>query len=91
MSGELRPEDLYEIAVTFSEEDDCYVARSPQFPFSSAHGDPFEEALCNARASIAATLDFLKETDRPVPSPCDELVLAEILDILGEAEAWQES
>jgi antitoxin HicB len=65
----MRLEDRYTIAIGWSDADECYGAHVCELPFTSAHGNSFEEALANARDAIASTLEVLRETGKPIPEP----------------------
>lgn len=62
-------EDRYEIDIAYSVEDDTFVARIPDLPFTGGHGDTQEEALAMAKAAIRAYIETARETGKPIPEP----------------------
>jgi len=62
----------YKIVVTWSDVDDCYVARVPAFgPAVTAHGDTPDEAAKEAR--VAANLCIETMTDHGDPLPAEDI------------------
>ena len=59
----------YQILVTWSPEDDSYVAQVPDLPGCTAHGESEAEALEEARAAIRLYLDVLAESGGAIPEP----------------------
>jgi len=67
--AELALEDRYEIDIVWSDEDDVFVARIPQLPFTGAHGDTHEAALAEAKEAIKLYLATARELGKPIPDP----------------------
>ena len=49
-------EPKYGFRLTFSDEDECYIARCPEFEGVVGHGDTPDEALREAEVSLGAAL-----------------------------------
>lgn len=59
----------YSINLTWSDEDDCYVATVSEFPGLSAFGDTPEEAIEEAKIAVEGFLKVYKEDGCPIPEP----------------------
>lgn len=61
----------YHIDLSWSDEDDCWIANVPDLKYCSAHGDTPEEALGEVQIAMQLWLDTAKEegSDIPKPSP----------------------
>jgi len=59
----------YTINIFWSEEDDCYVAIIPDFPYLSAFGDTQEEAVTDAQKVIQMAIESLERDGIPLPEP----------------------
>jgi len=59
----------YSINIFWSEEDDCYVATIPDFPYLSAFGDTQEEAVADAQKVIQMAIESLQRDGIPLPEP----------------------
>lgn len=67
----------YEIVISWSREDEVYVAEVPGLPGCSAHGETQQVALINANQAINLWLDTAREFGDPIPEPQGQrLVLA---------------
>ncbi|WP_373046743.1 type II toxin-antitoxin system HicB family antitoxin [Vulgatibacter sp.] len=62
----------YSIHVTWSEEDDCFVARVPALPGCAAHGASAAEATANAEDAAALLLEVMAEHGEPPPTEDSE-------------------
>ena len=69
MVQELPLESRYEIDITWSDEDEAFVARIPDLPFAGAHGATSEEALAMAKSAIRAYLEVAEDSGKPIPEP----------------------
>lgn len=66
-SNKLPPElKNYPITVSWSEEDNLYLARTPAFPFVMAHGDTPEEAAKEMTIALTGVIELLNEKGRGV-------------------------
>jgi len=61
--------DLYQINVTYSAEDACFVARVPAFAYVAAHGDTPERAIHEVRDALAGVLASMEAHGESVPDP----------------------
>ncbi len=59
----------YETIIYWSEEDQVFVAETPELPGCTAHGDSYETALANVQKSMALWIDTAKEFGDPIPIP----------------------
>ena len=59
----------YETILSWSEEDQAYIAEVPELPGCMAHGDSYESALANAQEAIQLWLDTAHELGDPIPAP----------------------
>jgi predicted RNase H-like HicB family nuclease len=53
--------ERYEIEIEWSDEDACFVARFPQFPYVGAHGDTVENSRSEARVALGVALQLREE------------------------------
>lgn len=61
--------DKYELIISFSDEDQCYLATAPSLKGCLSHGDTPEEALINGRDAILSWLDMSLQKNLPFPDP----------------------
>ena len=61
--------DKYSFRVFWSEEDEGYIAVSPEFPKTSGFGETAEEALAELRVVLEATIELYQEEGWPLPTP----------------------
>lgn len=59
----------YELIVSWSDDDQCFVVEVPELPGCMADGETYEEAVANARQVIDEWLDTARELGRPIPQP----------------------
>ena len=57
----------YSAVLSWSEEDQAYIAEVPELPGCMAHGDSYESALANAQEAIQLWLDTAREFYDPIP------------------------
>ena len=57
----------YSAVVSWSAEDQAYIAEVPELLGCMAHGDSYESALANAREAIQLWLDTAREFGDPIP------------------------
>jgi predicted RNase H-like HicB family nuclease len=69
MARELPPEERYEIDISWSDEDDAFVALIPDMPYAGGHGETMEEALAMAKEAIRSYVEIAQETGEPIPQP----------------------
>lgn len=66
----------YELIVSWSDDDQCFVVEVPELPGCMADGETYEEAVANARQVIDEWLDTARELGRPIPQPKGRLMYA---------------
>ena len=59
----------YPINISWSDEDDEYIATCTSFPGLSAFGDTEEEALSEAKVALALFIESYKERGIALPKP----------------------
>ena len=59
----------YEIIISWSDEDNAFVAVVPELPGCMAHGETQELALANAKDAQELWLDTAREFGDPIPEP----------------------
>ena len=59
----------YDIVISWSEGDDCFVAEVPDLPGCMADGANYQEAAANAEVAIREWIDTALELGRNVPKP----------------------
>ncbi|MGH3549786.1 MAG: type II toxin-antitoxin system HicB family antitoxin [Pseudonocardiaceae bacterium] len=59
----------YRIEVTWSAEDQVWVADVPELAFCSAHGSTPHEAVAEVELAAEAWLDAARATGRALPQP----------------------
>jgi predicted RNase H-like HicB family nuclease len=67
--GEMSVENRYEIIISWSDEDDAFLADVPELPGCMAHGSSHAEALEKAQEAIGVWLDTARELGHTVPQP----------------------
>lgn len=66
----------YEVIIYWSDEDDAYIAESPELPGCLADGATYEEALRNILTVIDDWIETARELDRDIPEPKGKLMYA---------------
>ncbi len=61
----------HQILLSWSDDDQLYVAQVPVLPGCMAHGDSEEKAVRAARQAIELYIDDLTECGEPIPEPRD--------------------
>jgi predicted RNase H-like HicB family nuclease len=59
----------YEVIISWSDDDDCFVADVPELPSCMADGSTHEEAAHNAENAIREWLETAADLGRPIPQP----------------------
>lgn len=65
----LEPSDRYGVAVTWSEEDEAFIASIPELPGCMSDGATRLEAIANLADAQKAWFDACKAAGNPVPPP----------------------
>ena len=58
--------DLYQINVTYSAEDACFIARVPAFAYVAAHGDTLEAAFHEVREALTGVVETMQALGDPI-------------------------
>lgn len=59
----------YDIIISWSEGDACFVAEVPDLPGCMADGQSYPEAAANAEVAIREWIDTALELGRKIPEP----------------------
>jgi predicted RNase H-like HicB family nuclease len=59
----------YEIILYWSNEDQVFVAETPELPGCMAHGETQEVALANIKEAMELWLDTARKYGDPIPQP----------------------
>jgi predicted RNase H-like HicB family nuclease len=59
----------YDIVISWSVDDDCFVAEVPDLPGCMADGRSYEEAAANAELAIKEWIELAVELGRTIPEP----------------------
>ncbi|MET4106084.1 type II toxin-antitoxin system HicB family antitoxin [Hymenobacter sp. UYP22] len=59
----------YAIVISWSEDDQAFLAEVPDLPGCMADGSTQAEALTNAAVIITEWLETARELNRPIPAP----------------------
>lgn len=66
----------YEVVISWSAQDDAYIAEVPDLPGCAADGATYAEALANVQIIIDEWIDTAHELGRPIPEPKRRLAAA---------------
>lgn len=61
--------DLYNYSVSFSLNDDCFIAKCLELNGIIAHGNTHEEAITQAKLAASNTIDWMEESGETPPEP----------------------
>ena len=59
----------YEIVISWSDEDQCFVAEAPELAGCLAHGDSPVAAVTNCNDAIALWIESAQSAGRDIPVP----------------------
>ncbi|MDE2508472.1 MAG: type II toxin-antitoxin system HicB family antitoxin [Planctomycetota bacterium] len=59
----------YEVVVTWSDEDEAYIAEVPELPGCAADGASYQEACAAAEVVIREWIETASALGRPIPTP----------------------
>ena len=62
----------YAIVISYSKEDDGFIATVPELPGCSAFGETEEEAIREANIAVSLWIGAAKKEGRPIPEPISE-------------------
>ncbi|MEO5358257.1 MAG: type II toxin-antitoxin system HicB family antitoxin [Nitrospirae bacterium YQR-1] len=66
----------YEIIIYWSNEDEAFIAETPELPGCAADGATYQEALANIEVVISEWIETAKEMGRSIPQPKGRLMYA---------------
>jgi predicted RNase H-like HicB family nuclease len=66
----------YEIIMSWSQEDQAFIAEVSELPGCAADGSTYQQALANVEVVIQEWLETAKELGRFIPEPKGRLVFA---------------
>jgi predicted RNase H-like HicB family nuclease len=66
----------YEVIIYWSNEDEAFIAETPELPGCAADGATYQEALANVEIIIQEWIETAKEMGRTIPQPKGRLVFA---------------
>ncbi len=59
--------DRYEMVISWSDEDECYIANVPDLKFFSAWGNTREQALAEIQEALTAAESLAQKQGKPLP------------------------
>jgi predicted RNase H-like HicB family nuclease len=59
----------YEIVISWSEDDELFIATVPDLPGCMSHGTTYESALADIQEAMALWLEVSEEFGDPIPQP----------------------
>jgi len=66
----------YQIILTWSEENQAFIAEVPELACCAADGPTYQEAVANVEVVIQEWIETAKELGRTVPAPRGRLMYA---------------
>ena len=66
----------YEVIIYWSNEDEAFIAETPELPGCAADGATYQESLANVETIIQEWIETAKEMGRTIPQPKGRLVFA---------------
>ncbi|MDP4198995.1 MAG: type II toxin-antitoxin system HicB family antitoxin [Bacteroidota bacterium] len=66
----------FEIIISWSEQDNRFIAEVPELPGCLADGKTYSETLQNVEEVMREWIDYAKELGREIPEPKGRLVYA---------------
>jgi predicted RNase H-like HicB family nuclease len=66
----------YEVVISWSAEDEAFIARIPDLPGCAADGASQEEALANVQTVAREWIEIAHDLGRPIPHPRGRSILA---------------
>ncbi|MCL2527352.1 MAG: type II toxin-antitoxin system HicB family antitoxin [Defluviitaleaceae bacterium] len=59
----------YSVSISYSENDDCFVAIVPELIGCMAHGDSYSEAMEEIQDAMELHIEMIKELGHELPQP----------------------
>jgi predicted RNase H-like HicB family nuclease len=69
-------ESRYEVIISWSTEDEAFIAEVPELPGCAADGATHQEALINVQGIIEEWIETARELGRSIPEPRGRLMFA---------------
>lgn len=66
----------YEITISWSEEDQAFIAEVSELPGCAADGETYQEALQNVEVIMQEWIETARELGRSIPEPKQRLMSA---------------
>ena len=70
----MTPDIQYEIILSWSREDEAFIAEVPELPGCAADGETYQEALANVETVIREWIEIARESGRKIPEPRGRLI-----------------
>jgi predicted RNase H-like HicB family nuclease len=59
----------YRVLISWSDEDDAFIAEVPELPGCAADGRTYQEAVANVEVVMREWIETARSLNRPVPVP----------------------
>ena len=59
----------YRVLISWSDEDDAFIAEVPELPGCAADGGTYQEAVANVEAVMREWIETARSLKRPIPNP----------------------
>jgi len=59
----------YRVLISWSDEDDAFIAEVPELPGCAADGRTYQEAVANVEAVMREWIETARSLKRPIPVP----------------------
>jgi predicted RNase H-like HicB family nuclease len=59
----------YRVLISWSDEDDSFIAEAPELPGCAAEGQTYQEAVANVEAVMREWIETARSLKRPIPVP----------------------
>jgi antitoxin HicB len=59
----------YSMVIQWSEEDQAFIVKLPEFPNCRTHGATYEEAVKNGQEVLELVIESYREEGTPLPEP----------------------
>jgi predicted RNase H-like HicB family nuclease len=59
----------FRVVISWSDEDDAFIAEVPELPGCAADGRTYQEAVANVEAVMREWIETARSLKRPVPNP----------------------
>ena len=59
----------FRVVISWSDEDDAFIAEVPELPGCAADGRTYQEAVANVEAVMREWIETARSLKRPIPNP----------------------